>query len=64
VEQAAELAHQPEIVPPLLSGTDLIGMGIKPGPAMGALLAELREKQLQDELRTADEARDWVRQRI
>jgi putative nucleotidyltransferase with HDIG domain len=64
VAQAAELAKQPEILPPLLTGEDLIALGLKPGPAMGRLLAELREKQLQDELKTADEARLWVKSHL
>jgi poly(A) polymerase len=64
VEQAWELEHQPEIRPPLLSGNDLIGLGMKPGPAMGVLLAELREKQLQDELKTPAEARIWAEGQI
>ena len=64
VEQSAELSKQPQIRPPLLTGDDLIRLGMKPGPAMGALLAELREKQLQDELKTKAEARKWVRKRI
>jgi poly(A) polymerase len=64
VEQSAELASQPEIRPPLLTGADLIELGLKPGPAMGKLLAELREKQLQDELKTPAEARTWVRQQL
>jgi hypothetical protein len=37
---------------------------MKPGPKLGALLAELREKQLQDELRTPAEARSWAKQRL
>jgi poly(A) polymerase len=64
VAQSAELAKQPEIRPSLLSGLDLIEMGLKPGPALGKLLAELREKQLQDELRTPDAARKWVKLQI
>jgi hypothetical protein len=28
------------------------------------LLHEVREKQLQDELQTRDEARNWVRQKL
>jgi poly(A) polymerase len=60
VEKARELENQPEIRPPLLSGNDLIEMGMKPGPQMGALLAEIREKQLQDELRDSSQAREWV----
>jgi hypothetical protein len=39
-------------------------MGMQPGPAMGALLAELREKQLQDELTTSAEAKLWARKQI
>jgi poly(A) polymerase len=64
VQQAKELENQPQIRPPLLKGADLIGLGMKPGPGMGAMLEEIREKQLQDELRTADEALEWVRQRL
>ncbi len=63
VAQSAELAGQPEIRPPLLTGSDLIALGLKPGKEMGALLNEIRDKQLQDELKTADEARDWVKSR-
>lgn len=61
VAQAAELATQPQIRPPLLTGADLIALGVLPGRALGGVLQELREKQLADELRTPDEARDWVR---
>jgi poly(A) polymerase len=64
VEQARELEQQPEIRPPLLTGDELIALGMKPGPELGALLAELREKQLQDELKTPAEAQAWVKQRI
>jgi poly(A) polymerase len=64
VQQAKELENQPQIRPPLLKGADLIGLGMKPGPEMGAMLEEIREKQLQDELRTADAALEWVRQRL
>lgn len=64
VEQADELARQPALRPPLLTGADLIALGLKPGPALGALLHEIREKQLQDELKTPAEARDWARTRI
>jgi poly(A) polymerase len=64
VQQAAELEKQPAIRPPLLTGNDLIALGVKPGPAMGALLAEIREKQLQDELKTPRQARAWARKRL
>ena len=62
--EAEALEKQPEIRPPLLKGDDLIALGMKPGPAMGVLLAEIREKQLQDELKTKAQARQWARERI
>jgi poly(A) polymerase len=64
VEQAEELAKQPEIIPPLVTGDDLIRLGLKPGPPLGQLLAEIREKQLADELKSKDEAETWARQRL
>jgi poly(A) polymerase len=64
VAQAKELEQQPQIRPPLLKGDDLIALGMKPGPALGALLAEIREKQLQDELKTKAEARQWAKRRL
>ena len=62
--QAAELKKKPTIRPPLLTGKDLIKLGMKPGPDMGALLNEIRERQLQDELKTPAQARRWARTRI
>jgi poly(A) polymerase len=64
LKQARELEKQPEIRPPLLKGDDLIALGVKPGPSMGVLLAEIREKQLQDELKTPSEAREWAKRRL
>jgi poly(A) polymerase len=61
---ARELEQQPEIGPPLLTGNDLIALGMRPGVTMVALLAEIREKQLQDELKTKAEAKKWARKRI
>lgn len=61
--QAMELANQPAIRPPLLTGADLIKLGMKPGRGMGALLAEIREKQLSDELKTRPAALAWVKSR-
>lgn len=62
--EAAELDQRPAIRPPLLTGKDLLTMGMKPGPSLGELLGEIREKQLQDELKTEGEARAWARRRL
>ena len=64
IEQAAELEKQPAIRPPLLTGTDLIKLGMKPGKELGALLAEIRELQLADELKTPEAATAWVNKRL
>jgi poly(A) polymerase len=64
VEKSKELENQPEIRPPLLKGEDLMKLGMQPGPAMGILLNEIREKQLQDELKTPEEARAWAEEQM
>jgi poly(A) polymerase len=64
VQQAKELGEQPQMVPPLLNGNDLMALGMRPGPGLGTMLAQIREKQLQDELKTPAEARDWARAQL
>ena len=64
VAQAEELKNQPQIHPPLLTGNDLMELGVQPGRELGGLLHEIRERQLADELKTPDEARAWVKQML
>lgn len=64
VKEAKELKKKPRIRPSLLTGNDLITLGMKPGPDMGALLHEIRDKQLADELKTKRAAKDWARKRL
>ena len=64
VAAAAELQRQPEILPPLLTGNDLLALGIPRGKKIGELLHELRDRQLAEELKTADAARAWVKQML
>ena len=47
--------------PPLVTGDDLIGLGLKPGPAFKRLLEEVRDAQLNGELLERDAAIDWVK---
>ncbi len=63
-EQRAHLNDQPHLNPPLLTGTDLIALGMRPGRELGIMLAELREKQLADELKDAEDARAWAQQQL
>ena len=60
----AEFAAIPPKPPPLISGHDLIALGMEPGPALGALLRELEEQQLEDKLRTRAEALEYARGRL
>ena len=64
VEQQAELGRKPPLRPPLITGADLIAMGLTEGPTLGKLLAEIREKQLLEEITTAEAAHEFARQRI
>ena len=64
VAQGEELAKQPKLIPPLLTGDDLKALGVKTGPGMGALLTRIRDLQLAEELNSRDEALAWVRRQI
>jgi poly(A) polymerase len=48
---------------PLLSGADLITLGLSPGPRFGQLLANVRYEQLRGALTTRAAALDWVTSR-
>ena len=63
-QEEEALAHQPALIPPLLRGDDLLALGLPPGPALGRLLTELRDRQLEGELRTREEALTWAREAI
>lgn len=63
LERSAALGVQRGPLPPLLKGSDLVGLGVAPGPAMGALLSALREAQLDLAVSTPAEAVEWVRGR-
>jgi len=59
-EKMVEL-KQEEIHPePLLTGKDLVAMGFSPGPIFSTILKEVEEAQLNGEIRTKEEAADWV----
>lgn len=53
------LREEVVVPPPLLSGHDLIEMGLKPGPRVGELLDRLREEQAAGEVTTREQA--WER---
>lgn len=59
----AELADEPRLPEPLLRGRDLLALGYARGPLFGEILAAVQDRQLDGELRTAEEARAWVQAR-
>ncbi len=50
--------------PPLVTGNDLIALGLKPGPRFKRLLEEARDAQLNGELADCGAAMEWVRQQV
>ncbi len=56
-----EFANEPIIPPPLVRGDDLIALGLKPGPKFREILEAVETRQLEEALKTRDEALDWVK---
>src|SRR5437773_7073880 len=56
-----EFANEPIIPPPLVRGDDLIALGLKPGPRFGEILDAVETRQLEGNLRTREEALEWVK---
>src|SRR5262249_48648881 len=51
-------------VPPLLTGNYVMTiLRLAPGPAVGQYLQQVEERRADGELRTAEEARAWLRER-
>jgi putative nucleotidyltransferase with HDIG domain len=61
VNKAVEFANEPLIPPPLVRGDDLIAMGLKQGPRIGALLEAVQTAQLDGEIKTREEALQLVK---
>ena len=55
LERARELGVDRSPPKPLLLGRHLLDLGMPPGPAMGALLKQVYEKQLDGEIKTTEE---------
>ena len=55
LERARALGVEHAPPPPLVFGRHLLDLGVPPGPAMGDLLKQIYERQLDGEIRTLDE---------
>jgi poly(A) polymerase len=56
-----EFASEPLIPPPLITGRDLIALGMKPGPHFAEILEAVESRQLEKALATREEALAFVR---
>jgi len=61
LKRKEELEASGEVIKPMLSGDDLIAMGLKPGPKFRELLEALVDAQLEGRVRSRDEAIDFVK---
>ena len=57
----AEFASEPLIPPPLITGRDLIALGLKPSPRFAEILEAVESRQLEKTLATRDEALAFVK---
>jgi putative nucleotidyltransferase with HDIG domain len=57
----AEFASEPLIPPPLLTGRDLIALGLSPGPRFSEILEAVQSRQLEGTLTSREAALAWVK---
>ena len=49
---------------PLITGQDLIDLGLLPGPLFKTLLSDIQEERLEGKISTREEALQWAQRRI
>jgi tRNA nucleotidyltransferase/poly(A) polymerase len=62
--KAAELPAEVLKPAPLITGHDMLEMGLKPGPLVGQILRETAEAQLEERLNSREEALEFARRRV
>lgn len=60
LKKKEEFANEPLIPKPLVTGNDLIQMGLRPGPVFKQLLESVQTEQLEGRLTGREEALRWV----
>jgi tRNA nucleotidyltransferase/poly(A) polymerase len=56
-----EFAHEPLIPKPLITGNDLIELGMRPGPRFKEILEAVQSRQLEGTLTDREAALEWVK---
>jgi poly(A) polymerase len=62
LEKKELFAQAPLIPPKLMDGRDLMKLGIPAGPRLGKILEQMLDKQMEGQLKTYEEAKEWVLQ--
>jgi poly(A) polymerase len=57
-----EFANEPLIPEPLVTGDDLIALGLKPGPRFKEILEAVQSRQLEGTLTSPEAAVDWIKE--
>jgi tRNA nucleotidyltransferase/poly(A) polymerase len=57
-----EFAKEPLIPEPLITGDDLIALGLQPGPRFKEILEAVQSRQLEGTLASSEAALDWVKE--
>ncbi|MFA6294104.1 MAG: CCA tRNA nucleotidyltransferase [Victivallales bacterium] len=60
LDRMNELANEIKLPPPLVTGKDLIALGMKPGPEFGEILEIMADLQLEGKITTKEEALEQV----
>lgn len=63
-QKAAELPAEALKPVPLLTGHDLLALGVTPGPLVGQILREAMDAQLEERLHSKEDALAFARQRV
>lgn len=60
---ASEMAREPQPTRPVITGSDLIALGLEPGPVFREILEAVEEAWSAGEVETREEALQWVAER-
>ena len=61
-QRQGEFANEPLIPEPLITGNDLIKLGLKPGPQFKEILEAVQSRQLEGTLASPEAALNWVKE--
>jgi poly(A) polymerase len=64
LDRLIEQKGETKLPPPLITGKDLIKLGLKPGPIFNELLTDIRIKQIEKTIRTKEEALKIIKDKI